>query len=78
MQRLIDRLDVGLSTMSKTANDVAELKVDLNHTMEKVAEQVKATDELIVQMGIQRADAEKQNAAAAIEKTATWSPPRPR
>ena len=68
VQRLIDRLDVGLSTMSKTANDVAELKVDLNHTMEKVAEQVKATDELIVQMGIQRADAEKQNAAAAIEK----------
>jgi len=68
VQRLIDRLDVGLSTMSKTANDVAELKVDLNHTMEKVAEQVQATDELIVQMGIQRADAEKQNAAAAIEK----------
>ena len=64
----IDRLDVGLSTLRKTAADVAELQVDLNHTMVKVAEKVKATDELIVNMGVQRADAEVQEAAAQIEK----------
>ena len=38
-----DRLDIGLSTLRKTAADVAELKVDLNHTMEVVAEKVEAT-----------------------------------
>jgi dynein heavy chain len=34
--RLIDRLDVGLSTLRKTAADVAELQIDLTHTMVKV------------------------------------------
>ena len=64
----IDRLDVGLSTLRKTAADVAELQVDLNHTMVKVAEKVKATDALIVNMGVQRADAEVQESAAQIVK----------
>lgn len=36
VQRQIDRLDVGLSTLRKTAADVAELQVDLTHTMVKV------------------------------------------
>lgn len=38
VQRQIDRLDVGLSTLRKTAADVAELQVDLTHTMVKVQE----------------------------------------
>jgi dynein heavy chain len=66
----IDRLDVGLSTLRKTAADVAELQVDLQHTMVKVEEKKKATDALIEQMGKQRAAAEEQQAKAAIEKTA--------
>lgn len=37
VQRQIDRLDVGLSTLRKTAADVAELQVDLTHTMVKVS-----------------------------------------
>jgi dynein heavy chain len=70
VMRLIDRLDVGLSTLRKTAADVAELQVDLAHRMEKVAEKKIATDALIVEIGIQRADADVQNAKAAIEKEA--------
>ena len=61
------RLDVGLSTLRKTAADVAELQIDLKHTMVKVEEKKLATDELLVEMGIQREDAEKQQAAATIE-----------
>lgn len=38
VQRQIDRLDVGLSTLRKTAADVAELQVDLTHTMVKVCQ----------------------------------------
>lgn len=38
VQRQIDRLDVGLSTLRKTAADVAELQVDLTHTMVKVSQ----------------------------------------
>jgi dynein heavy chain len=67
VQRQIDRLDVGLSTLRKTAADVAELQVDLKHTMVKVEEKKAATDELLVEMGVQREDAEKQQAAATIE-----------
>jgi len=65
--RLIDRLDVGLSTLRKTAADVAELQIDLNHTMVKVEEKKAATDQLIEEMGVQRADAEVQQAAATVE-----------
>eukprot|EP00611_Tribonema_gayanum_P021674 TRINITY_DN4214_c0_g1_i1.p1 TRINITY_DN4214_c0_g1~~TRINITY_DN4214_c0_g1_i1.p1 ORF type:complete len:1693 (-),score=702.71 TRINITY_DN4214_c0_g1_i1:70-5124(-) len=67
VQRQIDRLDVGLSTLRKTAADVAELQVDLKHTMVKVEEKKAATDELLVEMGVQREDAERQRAAASIE-----------
>ena len=64
----IDRLDVGLSTLRKTAADVAELQVDLSHTMEKVEEKKKSTDALLENMGQQRGEAEVQEAAAQIEK----------
>lgn len=65
--RLIDRLDVGLSTLRKTAADVAELQIDLTHTMVRVEEKKAATDALIEEMGVQRADAEVQQAAASVE-----------
>jgi len=67
VQKQIDRLDVGLSTLRKTATDVAELQVDLNHTMEKVEEKKAATDVLIKEMGVQRADAEVQQELANEE-----------
>jgi len=67
MQRLIDRLDVGLSTLRKTAADVAELQIDLNHRMEVVAEKQVATNALIDEIGVQRIDADKQNEAAGVE-----------
>jgi hypothetical protein len=62
-----NRLDVGLSTLRKTAADVAELQIDLKHTMIRVEEKKAATDELLIEMGVQKEDAEKQQAAATIE-----------
>ena len=44
LQRLIDRLDVGLSTLRKTYQDISELQKDLKITMEKVEEKKVATD----------------------------------
>ena len=44
MRKDIDRLDIGLSTLAKTSQDVNEPKVDLEHTMAKVAEKKEATD----------------------------------
>lgn len=66
-QHLIDRLDVGLSTLRKTADDVAELQKDLKTTMEKVEEKKIATDDLIEKMKVQQADAKVQQDAAQIE-----------
>lgn len=48
VQRQIDRLDVGLSTLRKTAADVAELQVDLKHTMVKVNCMLHVTNVLVV------------------------------
>ena len=67
MQRLIDRLDVGLSTLRKTSQDVTELQKDLKITMEKVEEKKVATDKLIEEMSVQQADAQVQEEAAQIE-----------
>merc|ERR1711871_537589 len=67
VMRLVDRLDVGLSTLRKTASDVAELQVDLAHRMEIVAEKQQATNVLIEEIGVEKADADIQNAAAAVE-----------
>lgn len=67
VHRLIDRLDVGLSTLRKTSEDVTELQKDLKVTMEMVEEKKKATDNLINQMRMQQADAQVQDDAAKIE-----------
>lgn len=67
VQRLIDRLDVGLSTLKKTSDDVSELQKDIKITMEKVEEKKVATDILINEMKMQQADAQVQDDAAKIE-----------
>ncbi|KAL7445854.1 hypothetical protein ACHAXM_010428 [Skeletonema potamos] len=67
LQRLIDRLDVGLSTLRKTSQDVTELQKDLKITMEKVAQKKVATDKLIDEMSVQQAEAQVQEEAAQIE-----------
>jgi dynein heavy chain len=64
---LIDRLDVGLSTLRKTSNDVMELQKDLDITMKKVEEKKIATDHLINAMKMQQADAQVQDDNAKIE-----------
>lgn len=73
--RLIDRLDVGLSTLKKTAADVALLQRDLTQTMVRVEEKKAATEQLLKEMGTQRADAEVQRAAATVEaeKVGGWA-----
>ena len=67
LQRLIDRLDVGLSTLRKTSQDVAELQKDLKITTEKVAEKKIMTDKLIKEMSVQQADAKVQEDGAQLE-----------
>ena len=67
LMRLIDRLDVGLSTLRKTAADVAELQIDLSHRLVLVAEKQVSCGELITEIGIQKADADIQNQLANIE-----------
>jgi dynein heavy chain len=69
VQGLIDRLDVGLSTLRKTAADVAELQVDLVHTMEVVEEKKAATNVLLETMGVERKKAEAQQDVARVEET---------
>jgi dynein heavy chain len=69
VQGLIDRLDVGLSTLRKTAADVAELQIDLKHTMEVVEEKKAATDVLLQNMGVERKGAEAQQEVARVEET---------
>ena len=65
--RLVDRLDVGLSTLRKTAADVALLQRDLRHTLVRVEEKKAATEQLIQEMGAQRAEAEIQQETATLE-----------
>ena len=67
VQRLIDRLDVGLSTLRKTATDVEELQIDLKTTLEIVAQKTEATNVLIADMGVQKAEADVQQGLANIE-----------
>ena len=67
VMKLIDRLDVGLSTLRKTAADVAELQIDLGHRMVIVEEKQVATNILIEEIGVQRADADVQNELASKE-----------
>jgi dynein heavy chain len=70
VQHQIDRLDVGLSTMRKTSQDVDELQVDLKHTMIKVAEKVEATDALIAEMGVATKIAIEEQDKAGVEEVA--------
>lgn len=65
--RLVDRLDVGLSTLKKTAADVAVLQADLTLTLARVEEKKAATEQLIEAMGAERAEAEMQQGAATLE-----------
>ena len=57
----IKRLDDGLAKLKQTAQDVAELKIDVQKAMQRAEEEVKATDILVAQMS-------KQTAEANIEK----------
>ncbi|OQS01914.1 dynein heavy chain [Thraustotheca clavata] len=79
INELITRLDVGLHTLKKTADDVDQLQKELKSTMKRVDERKKATDALLEQMGKQRneaqikqkrADEEREKASQAAE-TAT-------
>ena len=67
VQHLIDRLDVGLSTLRKTSDDVTELQKDLAITMQRVEEKKTATDNLINGIKMQQADAQVQDDAAKVE-----------
>ncbi|CAE7205816.1 ODA4, partial [Symbiodinium sp. KB8] len=60
----IKRLADGLSTLQKTSDDVDELKKDLEHTMENVAEQVANTQELLKQVEEEQAKASVEEAKA--------------
>lgn len=64
----INRLEVGLATLKKTAHDVAGLQEELKRTMKKVDERKKATDILLEQMGKQRGDAEVKQRRADQER----------
>lgn len=65
----INRLEVGLATLKKTAHDVAGLQEELKRTMKKVDDRKKATDILLEQMGKQRGDAEVKQRRADQEKS---------
>jgi dynein heavy chain len=67
LQILIDRLDVGISTLNKTSNEVLILQNDLKITLEKVEEKKLATENLINEMKMQQADAQVQDDAAKSE-----------
>lgn len=67
LQRQTDRLDVGLSTLRKTSQDVTELRKDLKLTLERAEEKKVATEGLIQQMAIKREDAKVQQEAAQVE-----------
>lgn len=65
-----NRLVSGLDTLASTNKDVELLKEDLINTMKRVEEKKKATEELLLQMGKQRGEAERQGKIAAEKKSA--------
>ena len=67
LQRLINRLYVGLSTLRKTSDDVAELQKDFTITMEKVDEKKVATNLLIQEMSVQKYEAKVQKDATQVK-----------
>ena len=60
LQHFIDSLDVGLSTLCKASQDLAELQNNLKITIEKVEEKKVATEKLIEDMSVQQAHAQVQ------------------
>ena len=71
VQDAITRLDTGLTTLRRTAADVAELKIDLVETLKRVDEKKEATVALLAEMAEQRGEAEKQQAVANVERQKT-------
>jgi dynein heavy chain, axonemal len=71
----ISRLDEGLAKLKQTAEDVAELKIDVQRAMAKAEEEVKNTDALVAVMSKQRAEAEveKEGAARVADRAAAAS-----
>ena len=67
LQRLTERLDMGLSTLHRTSVDVTELQKDLKVTLERVEEKKVATDALIVEMKERQEEAKIQQEAASVE-----------
>jgi hypothetical protein len=62
-------------TLLQTAEDVAELKIDVQRAMSKAEEEVKNTDALVAVMSKQRAEAEleKEGAARVAERASAAS-----
>ena len=63
--KLVRRLDDGLAKLRKTADDVAELKIDVTKAMARAEDEVRNTDVLVAQISKQRSEAEVERAAAA-------------
>lgn len=64
----VERLSTGLSTLRRTAEDVAQLQTELQATMVRVAEKKEATEALLEQMGKERGEAEQQAKNAGVER----------
>ena len=63
---LARRLDDGLAKLRKSADDVAELKIDVAEALARSEEEVRNTDLLVAQISRQRAEAEVEKEAAAV------------
>jgi len=68
MQEQVGRLNSGVVTLQKTNRDVEGLKEDLKIKMREVDAKRAATDELLMEMGMKRSEAQAQQAIADIEK----------
>ncbi len=64
----IERLQNGLDVLEKTGVKVADLQADLKVTLANVEEKKAASEILMDQIGVQRADAEAREEAAALEQ----------
>eukprot|EP00752_Nemacystus_decipiens_P011484 g10196.t1 len=65
----ISRLANGLQTLRKTNNDVQTLRDDLKVKMKEVEAKKLGTEVLLEEMGVQRSEAEAQQAIADVEKS---------
>jgi dynein heavy chain len=62
----INRLDEGLAKLRQTADDVAELKIDVQRAMAKAEEEVSNTDMLVAQINREKAAAAEEAEAAGV------------